>query len=718
MRTKCSGGERCTKCIKDHATDLAESLDRIDELQSENQILVNTMRSLASGEDFDPSRHSDVLDILSKYSVEPSESKPDLSSPSITVASSSMMQSATQDTTQPTEPEMVSGEITARSDVGSPGKQGELSDVVDLDGGSGASGFIGKMSEMSWFRSALKILGQHHPRATEYPDIAMSDSELTQSLTIAKDFSFYMDDVDVLAFDEDSVDPYEWPSGEDTYLLTEAFFHAMQGAFPFVVREFFLQTMLSYPREISMPTWSQRRWLAQANLVWAIGAKWLHISKLNQPSVDDRHVLFYARARALGLDHRVVSDHPDIDRVQGIGLLAFYLLINGSITRAWNTLGHATRHATALGLHLRVTDPVLDEAERARRARTWYALYCLEILIAEITGRPKSIFLSDVTTPTDLLQHHEHTKQWNVEDGDYMSALKSRSIWLEFLRAKRDTSQAMTGGMVPLASFLSLGRGVSPQYFPYRIRLCRLSDKIAAKLYSGTSDGTWAKVQRQIGELQTDLRFWNESLPDELNLQSDGAMDTDPRARIELALYYHSVQMILHRPCLCEVIIENQSFASQEFNLSSARACVHAAMSLLAIMPDNPSAHESYQLLPWWALLHYVTQATAVFMLEMALGCQHFKNEIPEVVDYLRKAMAYIWCMTQESLSAYRAWRLFRNLLSSIQEENDQYHAIDIPQHAPVPKAWTNEHEAAINKSFSMHEATDTFDPQSGRRIG
>jgi hypothetical protein len=141
-------------------------------------------------------------------------------------------------------------------------------------------------------------------------------------------------------------------------------------------------------------------------------------------------------------------------------------------------------------------------------------------------------------------------------------------------------------------------------------------------------------------------------------------------------------------------------------------------MSLLAIMPDNPSAHEAYQLLPWWALLHYVSQATAVFMLEMSLGCQHFKNEIPEVVDYLRKAMAYIWCMTQESLSAYRAWRLFRNLLSSIQEENDQYHAVDIPQHAPVPKGWTDEHEAAIKTSFSMHEAAGKFDPQSGLRIG
>ncbi len=365
-----------------------------------------------------------------------------------------------------------------------------------------------------------------------------------------------------------------------------------------------------------------------------------------------------------------------------------------------------------------MSDPALDEAERARRARTWYALYCLEVLIAEITGRPKSIFLSDVTTPTDLLQRQEHIEDGNVEDSDYMSALESRRMWLEFLRARRDISQVMTGGMVPLTSFSSLGRGVSPHYFPHRIHLCRLSDKIATKLYSGTSDSTWAQVQGKIGELQTDLRFWTKSLPDELNLQSDVTMDTDPRARIELALYYHSVQMILHRPCLCDIVIENQSSASQEFNLSSARACVHAAMSLLAIMPDNPSAHESYQLLPWWALLHYVAQATAVFMLEMALDCQHFRNEIPEVVNYLRKAMAYIWCMTQSSLSAYRAWRLFRNLLSCIQDQNDQYQAVDIPQFAPVPKGWTDAHEAAITMSFFMPEAGGKVDAQSRQRVG
>lgn len=54
---------------------------------------------------------------------------------------------------------------------------------------------------------------------------------------------------------------------------------------------------------------------------------------MNGEAPPDTHQDYYARARALGLDHRVVFDHPDIDQVQGMGLLSLYLLFNGSVTR-------------------------------------------------------------------------------------------------------------------------------------------------------------------------------------------------------------------------------------------------------------------------------------------------------------------------------------------------------------------------------------------------
>lgn len=51
--------------------DLAESLDRIDELKSGNQTLLTALRSLAGSDDFDAARHNDIVELLSKVCLSP-----------------------------------------------------------------------------------------------------------------------------------------------------------------------------------------------------------------------------------------------------------------------------------------------------------------------------------------------------------------------------------------------------------------------------------------------------------------------------------------------------------------------------------------------------------------------------------------------------------------------------------------------------------------------
>lgn len=210
-------------------------------------------------------------------------------------------------------------------------KHGELTHQVDLDSGAGASGFMGEMSPISWIRRAYEILHCQTTLDKDTTDITMG--ELDHHLAKAADFNFFMDDVDLLGVDEDHVNPHKWPPMKTAVLLSESYFKAIQGSLSFLVRESFLQSLFSYPRRNTLPGWKERRWLALANLVWAIGSKWLRIIGYDHADIQQTHLLYYARARALGLDHRVMVDHPDIDRVQGLGLLAFYLLINGSISR-------------------------------------------------------------------------------------------------------------------------------------------------------------------------------------------------------------------------------------------------------------------------------------------------------------------------------------------------------------------------------------------------
>lgn len=345
-------------------------------------------------------------------------------------------------------------------------------------------------------------------------------------------------------------------------------------------------------------------------------------------------------------------------------------------------------------MHLKVGDSSTRDDEKDRRARIWYSLYSLEVLIAEVIGRPKLISLSDATIPMDAFRNVDDlglTSSRELSSSDLSS--KSRNSWLDFLNTYRDIRQGMTGGMIPWKNFATVGRDSPISHFPQRLLLCQLSDKIATELYSGISELSWAEIQRKISELQSEVRHWVENLPDELAIQSKVPTESDPRVKIELAMYYHSVQMILHRHCLCEIVIENESVRSEEFNRSCARACVHAAMSLLAVLPDNPSAHEANQLLPFWALLHYLAQAAAVLLLELSLDCLHFSNESAEVVHYLRKAMAYLWCMTEDSCSAYRAWGILRKLLSDVAERYEDFYVGDIPLEARQPDGWTEDAE-------------------------
>jgi len=124
-------------------------------------------------------------------------------------------------------------------------------------------------------------------------------------------------------------------------------------------------------------------------------------------------------------------------------------------------------------------------------------------------------------------------------------------------------------------------------------------------------------------------------------------------------------------------------------------------MSMLAVIPHIPSAHEAYQLLPFWAFLHYVAQATAVLLLELSLDGRHFPTETTEVVNSLRKAMAYLWRMTKTSLSAYRAWRIFRRLLSAVSERYEDLDVADIPEAAPQPPGWDEEDEESVTSTFT-----------------
>jgi len=145
-------------------------------------------------------------------------------------------------------------------------------------------------------------------------------------------FDYFMDNENLLVVGEDHIEAQFCPDNGPAQILSQAFFHALHGIFDCFNREAFLKELHSFPRGQQSLSCNWRRWLALANLMWAIGSKWLHLAKLDDTGEIESHLVYYARARALRDDHRGMLEHDILHDVKMDGLLAFYLYLNGSVT--------------------------------------------------------------------------------------------------------------------------------------------------------------------------------------------------------------------------------------------------------------------------------------------------------------------------------------------------------------------------------------------------
>jgi hypothetical protein len=217
--------------------------------------------------------------------------------------------------------------------VNSPGAMDQQATLVTLGIGSGASGYIGKSSEISWLQRAHEQLASQQAKVNDsLPD---SDDDHPH----VSYFDYHMDEANLLAVDEDTVNPMEVPPLPVAKALAEAYFETVHNSFPLVAKNTFMDVLISQFHSRPPLTWEGRRWLSVANIIFAVGAKWTYLTrpiKANSrgPNIGPGdHIVYYARARSLGLDHRLIMDHPLIEQIQALGILGLYLVVNHQISR-------------------------------------------------------------------------------------------------------------------------------------------------------------------------------------------------------------------------------------------------------------------------------------------------------------------------------------------------------------------------------------------------
>lgn len=238
--------------------------------------------------------------------------------------------------------------------------------------------------------------------------------------------------------------------------------------------------------------------------------------------------------------------------------------------------------------------------------------------------------------------------------------------------------------------------------FQAQSELCEISDEIRLRLYCQTEDITWHKFQIIAREIHSKLAQWRVQLPQTLHFDSAQPSRLTSRFQLQLFSHFTSLQMILWRPCLCQIHIAHESQQSQQFDGEAARACIQAALSMVQILPESGAALYLAGVFPWWLMLHYACQALAVLLLELSLNAPHCtSSELEGVKTAISKVFTHLGLLSSCFKSAFRCWQFCRYLLG-ICMERCRLLVIDIPPKIFAPQTWTKRDQDSLEHNLQM----------------
>ena len=206
-------------------------------------------------------------------------------------------------------------------------------------------------------------------------------------------------------------------------------------------------------------------------------------------------------------------------------------------------------------------------------------------------------------------------------------------------------------------------------YFYHYTKLSIFTNQVLSRLYRAAEmKKSWAETQSTIAELGAGLEKWRQELPLLFDFTKRMRDQQWIRQRKTLGFFYYSTMLIINRPCLCRVDrrIANESGKAKQFDQATAAKCVHAAIDMLNLLPDEPNPVGMYTQCPWWCLVHHLVEAAVVCMLELSFRANHMPHEVDEVFESADKAVQWLRSMSVGDLAASRAWQMCDEMLRKI----------------------------------------------------
>lgn len=214
-----------------------------------------------------------------------------------------------------------------------------------------STGYIGRNSEVAWAQGLANIQfeGQDDCQSNEmtYGNPGTNQDAILDRIAAAKmrqssrsnhgasiaDFTYHLDVENVIALD--FVDKDELPPTALAIELLDCYMKTVGDAWPILAKSEFLAQFQQYLRSKN-PKGLPVTWRALLNMVFAIGAKFSRLTGAGWRGDDSDHIVYYTRALTLSFPRDAMVAHPDIQRIQVLGLISFYYLTISQVNRYVN----------------------------------------------------------------------------------------------------------------------------------------------------------------------------------------------------------------------------------------------------------------------------------------------------------------------------------------------------------------------------------------------
>lgn len=229
------------------------------------------------------------------------------------------------------------GESQVSAGVGSTGSLDRINEDFNRSIKSRETGFMGKISEVTWLHRLQNKLDSQSPPTPPGPE---TDGDVPNSQGSSHglqaaldegvaDSTYHCDDYSIIA--PDQVEMFELPPRSIAEFLLHTYIESVHPIFPVIGKlNFRNQVQNFFNKEQSTPG---RSWLAILNLIFAIAAKYSHLVQADLRGDERDHLIYFTRARLLGMDSESILALPDLQRVQIVGLMSFYLMSVNQINR-------------------------------------------------------------------------------------------------------------------------------------------------------------------------------------------------------------------------------------------------------------------------------------------------------------------------------------------------------------------------------------------------